>query len=173
MSVFRTSKSLRSLRISRVAGHSSARDQGAAKAAENTKWYSRTKFASAFSAAPVTAARSCCAFCLFHPNVELVFVTANEQAGKPVGEVHRNLNGLTKLNFIAAPEESSSRMSTAFSSRSRTDRRWTSFRACPENVKAIDLSGDFRLRDQSVFEKHYKQPHTAMSSQAGVCLRSD
>jgi N-acetyl-gamma-glutamyl-phosphate reductase len=36
----------------------------------------------------------------------------------------------------------------------------------PGNVKAIDLSGDFRLRDQSVFEKHYKQPHTAMTSQA-------
>ncbi|HET7287388.1 MAG TPA: hypothetical protein VFI71_07955, partial [Pyrinomonadaceae bacterium] len=34
---------------------------------------------------------------LFHPNVELVFVTANEQAGKPVGEVHRNLNCLTNL----------------------------------------------------------------------------
>src|SRR6185436_16444188 len=30
----------------------------------------------------------------------------------------------------------------------------------------IDLSGDFRLRDQSVFEKHYKQPHTAMAAQA-------
>jgi N-acetyl-gamma-glutamyl-phosphate reductase len=33
-------------------------------------------------------------------------------------------------------------------------------------VKAIDLSGDFRLREQSVFEKHYKQPHTAMNAQA-------
>jgi N-acetyl-gamma-glutamyl-phosphate reductase len=33
-------------------------------------------------------------------------------------------------------------------------------------TRAIDLSGDFRLRDQSVFEKHYKQTHTAMASQA-------
>jgi N-acetyl-gamma-glutamyl-phosphate reductase len=36
----------------------------------------------------------------------------------------------------------------------------------PVKIKAIDLSGDFRLRDQAVFEKHYKQPHTAMQSQA-------
>jgi N-acetyl-gamma-glutamyl-phosphate reductase len=36
----------------------------------------------------------------------------------------------------------------------------------PSTVKAIDLSGDFRLRDQEVFEEHYKQPHTAMSAQA-------
>ena len=35
----------------------------------------------------------------------------------------------------------------------------------PTSLKAIDLSGDFRLRDQAVFEKHYKQPHTAMASQ--------
>src|SRR6267142_346919 len=42
---------------------------------------------------------------LFHPNVKIVFVTANEQAGKAVGEVHRNLSGLTDLNFIRAPEK--------------------------------------------------------------------
>src|SRR6185503_2293706 len=35
----------------------------------------------------------------------------------------------------------------------------------PGEIKAIDLSGDFRLRDQAVFEKHYKQPHTAMQAQ--------
>jgi N-acetyl-gamma-glutamyl-phosphate reductase len=33
-------------------------------------------------------------------------------------------------------------------------------------VKAIDLSGDFRLRDQKTFEQHYDRPHTAMQSQA-------
>ncbi len=36
---------------------------------------------------------------LFHPNVKIAFVTANEQAGKPVSEVHRNLLGLTDLKF--------------------------------------------------------------------------
>jgi N-acetyl-gamma-glutamyl-phosphate reductase len=36
----------------------------------------------------------------------------------------------------------------------------------PAQVKAIDLSGDFRLRDQEVFEKHYGRAHTAMQSQA-------
>ena len=36
----------------------------------------------------------------------------------------------------------------------------------PESIKAIDLSGDFRLRDQALFEKHYKQAHTAMGAQA-------
>lgn len=36
----------------------------------------------------------------------------------------------------------------------------------PGNVKAIDLSGDFRLRDQQIFEQHYSRAHTAMESQS-------
>jgi N-acetyl-gamma-glutamyl-phosphate reductase len=35
----------------------------------------------------------------------------------------------------------------------------------PASVKAIDLSGDFRLRDQEIFEQHYGRVHTAMQSQ--------
>jgi N-acetyl-gamma-glutamyl-phosphate reductase len=104
---------------------------------------------------------------LFHPNVELAFVTANEHAGKPIGEVHRNLHGLTQLSFVKALEEPE-----------KLDGVDCVFLALPHgqamdivprlpgDVKAIDLSGDFRLRDQSVFEKHYKQPHTAMEAQA-------
>lgn len=103
---------------------------------------------------------------LFHPEVELVFVTANEQAGKPIGEVHKNLFGLTQLSFIKTPEDPE-----------RLNNVDCVFFALPHgqameliprlsaNVKAIDLSGDFRLRDQGVFEKHYKQPHTAMAAQ--------
>jgi len=104
---------------------------------------------------------------LFHPNVEVVFVTANEHAGKPVGEVHRNLHGLTELSFIKAPDE--------FESLSDLDcvffalphgQAMSMVPNLPTRLKVIDLSGDFRLRDQSVFESHYKQPHTAMAAQA-------
>ena len=101
---------------------------------------------------------------LFHPDVELVFVTANEQAGKRIGEVHRNLNGLTQLNFIAAPENVDG-VDCVFLALPH-GQAMDIVPRLPGNVKAIDLSGDFRLRDQSVFEKHYKQPHTAMTSQA-------
>jgi N-acetyl-gamma-glutamyl-phosphate reductase len=104
---------------------------------------------------------------LFHPDVELAFVTANEQAGKPVAEVHRNLIGITDLNFTKSPEEPE-----------KLDGVDCVFLALPHgqameivprlpgSVKAIDLSGDFRLHDQAVFEKYYKQTHTAMGAQA-------
>lgn len=102
---------------------------------------------------------------LFHPNVELVFVTANEHAGKPVGEVHRNLNGLTSLNFVTAPE-SIDNLDCVFLALPH-GQAMDIVPRLPGEIKAIDLSGDFRLRDQAAFEKHYKQPHTAMQTQAG------
>ena len=104
---------------------------------------------------------------LSHPHIEIVFVTANEQAGKAIGEVHRNLNGLTKLEFVKVPEDPE-----------KLDGVECVFLALPHgqameivphlpgNIKAVDLSGDFRLRDQLTFEKHYKQTHTAMGAQA-------
>src|SRR6185369_6590358 len=100
---------------------------------------------------------------LFHPDVELVFVTANEQAGKPVGEVHRNLNGLTELSFIKDPEDLSN-IDCVFLALPH-GQAMDIVPRLPHEVKAIDLSGDFRLRDQNVFEKHYKLQHTAMHAQ--------
>ena len=41
---------------------------------------------------------------LFHPNAEIVLVTANEHAGKAVGEVHKNLFGITDLRFEICSE---------------------------------------------------------------------
>jgi N-acetyl-gamma-glutamyl-phosphate reductase common form len=105
---------------------------------------------------------------LQHPNVDVAFVTANEHAGKAVGEVHRNLFGLTELNFIPAPDDVKSLGSVD-----------CLFLALPhgqaldivpslsESVKVIDLSGDFRLRDKNEFEEHYGREHTAMEYQAG------
>ena len=101
---------------------------------------------------------------LFHPQVEIVFVTANEQAGKPIGEVHRNLNGLTELSFTKAPEQVEGVECVFFAL--PHGQAMEIVPRLPASVKAIDLSGDFRLRDQVAFEKHYKQTHTAMSAQA-------
>jgi len=101
---------------------------------------------------------------LFHPHVEIVFVTANEQVGKSIGEVHRNLNGLTKLTFTKEPENLED-VDCVFLALPHGQAMEIVPRL-PGSVKAIDLSGDFRLRDQAAFEKHYKQTHTAMSAQA-------
>jgi N-acetyl-gamma-glutamyl-phosphate reductase len=103
---------------------------------------------------------------LFHPQVDLELVTANEHAGKRVAEVHRNLQGLTDLVFVNAPED--------FSSLANFDcvfmalphgQAMDLIPRLPATVRVIDLSGDFRLSDEGSFEQHYGHAHTAMEMQ--------
>jgi len=104
---------------------------------------------------------------LFHPQVEIAFVTANEHAGKAVGDVHRNLNGLTDLRFTSAPEqfENAQDLDCVFLALPHGQAMKIVPRL-PPPLKVIDLSGDFRLRDKAVFEEHYGREHTAMQAQA-------
>jgi N-acetyl-gamma-glutamyl-phosphate/LysW-gamma-L-alpha-aminoadipyl-6-phosphate reductase len=99
---------------------------------------------------------------LFHPQAEVALVTANEQAGKAVGEVHRNLFGLTGLRFEKAPEdfESLSGLDCVFLALPHGQALEVAPRL-PAGVKVVDLSGDFRLRDADEFREHYGREHTA------------
>lgn len=103
---------------------------------------------------------------LFHPNAEIVLVTANEHAGKAVGEVHKNLFGLTDLRFEKAPEDLSQleNVDVAFFGLPH-GQALSLIPQLPANVKIIDLSGDFRINDSEVFQKFYKLEHTAQELQ--------
>ncbi len=103
---------------------------------------------------------------LFHPHAEVVLVTANEHAGKAVGEVHRNLNGLTDLRFVKAPEdfESLSGLDCVFLALPHGQALEVAPRL-PAGVKVVDLSGDFRLGDAEEFREHYGREHTATELQ--------
>jgi N-acetyl-gamma-glutamyl-phosphate reductase len=105
---------------------------------------------------------------LFHPDVEIAFVTANEHAGKTVGEVHKNLLGLTDLTFVTAHEDLSrlTDIDVAFFALPHGQALGL-IPQLPEGVKAIDLSGDFRLDDREAFAKFYKLDHSAMELQKG------
>jgi N-acetyl-gamma-glutamyl-phosphate reductase len=103
---------------------------------------------------------------LFHPAAEIVLVTANEHAGKSVGEVHKNLYGLTDLQFEKAPDDLSSltNVDVAFFGLPH-GQALNLIPHLPKNVKVVDLSGDFRLTDAEVFKQFYKLEHTATDLQ--------
>ncbi|HTH52224.1 MAG TPA: N-acetyl-gamma-glutamyl-phosphate reductase, partial [Pyrinomonadaceae bacterium] len=93
---------------------------------------------------------------LFHPHVEIVLVTANEHAGKAVSDVHRNLLGLTDLRFETAPEDLSSiEVDAAFFALPH-GQALSLMPQLRQNVKVVDLSGDFRIDDPDTFKKFYK-----------------
>jgi N-acetyl-gamma-glutamyl-phosphate reductase len=104
---------------------------------------------------------------LQHPHADVRFVTANEHAGKAVSEVHKNLLGLTDLQFIKAPEnlDGLSEIDCAFFALPHGQAMEIAPKL-PATVKVIDLSGDFRLSDAEVFARHYGREQTAMGAQS-------
>lgn len=96
---------------------------------------------------------------LFHPNADIVLVTANEHAGKAVGSVHRNLNGLTDLVFETAPEDLSKLDADIAFFALPHGQAISQIPQLASSIKAIDLSGDFRIDDAETFTKYYKLQH--------------
>jgi N-acetyl-gamma-glutamyl-phosphate reductase common form len=102
---------------------------------------------------------------LFHPQVEIKLVTANEHAGKRVDAVHPNLARLTDLQFTTAPDAAElGELDCVFLALPHGQAMGIVPRL-PRTVKAIDLSGDFRLRDAEAFKQFYGFEQTEMAAQ--------
>lgn len=92
---------------------------------------------------------------LFHPNVDIALVTANEHAGKPVSAVHQNLRGLTDLVFETVPETLHD-IDVVFLAMPHGHAA-SIVPTIPENISIIDLSGDFRLSDAEQIKQFYSR----------------
>jgi len=102
---------------------------------------------------------------LFHPHVEIGLVTANEHAGKAVSEVHRNLLGLTNLQFMRAPADLSSVEADVVFFALPHGQALALAPQLKSHIKVVDLSGDFRINDPETFKQFYKLDHTATDLQ--------
>jgi N-acetyl-gamma-glutamyl-phosphate/LysW-gamma-L-alpha-aminoadipyl-6-phosphate reductase len=102
---------------------------------------------------------------LFHPQVDLRLVTANEHAGKRVDSVHPNLAKLTDLAFAKMPDPSALEDLDCVFLALPHGQAMEILPSLPRSLKVIDLSGDFRLNDADVFKTFYGREHTAMTSQ--------
>jgi N-acetyl-gamma-glutamyl-phosphate reductase len=102
---------------------------------------------------------------LFHPQADLKLVTANEHAGKRVDAVHPNLAKLTDLKFEAMPDPREFDGLDCLFLALPHGQAMDIVPSLPRSLKAIDLSGDFRLNDGDVFKRFYSRDHTAMQAQ--------
>ncbi len=97
---------------------------------------------------------------LNHPHIELTYVTADRYRDQKAASLYPNLTGICDLSY------------TVFDSRQAKENSDLLFLALPhgtsmkivpqlmdEDHKIIDLSGDFRLVDKTVYEKWYGIPH--------------
>jgi N-acetyl-gamma-glutamyl-phosphate reductase len=99
---------------------------------------------------------------LFNPNVEVARVTAVDNIGKKVGEVHFNLAGLTDLTFEQmSPKEAVAGMDVAFLAMPHKTTAKVVLEILDAGVRIVDLSGDFRLRDPKAYARYYGVDHPA------------
>ena len=93
---------------------------------------------------------------LFHPKAELICVTSRKFSGKYLSNVHPNLRGITKIKFENYDVNTiSEKCDYVFLSVPHR----ASMNIVPElletGVKVIDLSADFRIKNQEVYEYYY------------------
>lgn len=102
---------------------------------------------------------------LFHPQVELELVTANEHAGKRIDAVHPNLAHLTDLRFETMQDLRELQALDCVFLALPHGQSMEIVPSLPSSVRVIDLSGDFRLNDAAKFKRFYGRAHTAMDAQ--------
>jgi len=96
---------------------------------------------------------------LGHPQVEVVQVTSQRYAGRFVHGVHPNLRGATRLKFSTVEDLQHCDLLFLALPHGRSSAQIDLFAAIAGRI--IDLSADFRLRDLSMYERWYNQPHTS------------
>lgn len=95
-----------------------------------------------------------------HPHVELVAVTSETYAGKPVAAAFPGLLGLTDLAFEPLdPARLASVADIVFLALPHTASAPTAAALLEAGCRVIDLSADFRLRDPRVYEHWYRVKH--------------
>ncbi len=93
---------------------------------------------------------------LLHPNVEIVFAHSNSNAGKPLYHVHTDLLGDTTLLFAS---ELSNNIDVLFLCMGHGDsKKFLAANSIPSNVRIIDLSQDFRLKENATDKWVYGLP---------------
>jgi N-acetyl-gamma-glutamyl-phosphate/LysW-gamma-L-alpha-aminoadipyl-6-phosphate reductase len=94
---------------------------------------------------------------LFHPQVEIHQVTSERHAGKPVASLHPNLRKICRHKFVAAAELEPCDVLFLGLPHGQVMDRLTEFEALADSL--VDLSADFRLRDNGAYEAWYGRSH--------------
>ncbi|EAR00489.1 N-acetyl-gamma-glutamyl-phosphate reductase [Maribacter sp. HTCC2170] len=87
---------------------------------------------------------------LNHPNAEIDFVFSTTRAGKQVSSAHADLTGLTNLEFTENVNLTVDLVFLCLGHGNSTN--FLNDHSFSNNTKIIDLSNDFRLNDDAVFQ---------------------
>lgn len=100
-----------------------------------------------------------------HPSFRITAVSADRKAGQPMASVFPFLGGLDLPDLVRIEEIDFAGVDLAFCALPHATTQEV-IAALPRNLKIVDLSADFRLRDPADYEKWYGKPHAAPDLQA-------
>lgn len=101
---------------------------------------------------------------LRHPNIEITTLTANSHAGKDIAQVYPHLANYGLPMLVQNDQVDWNDVDVAFCGLPHATSQRV-IKDLPEQVKIIDISADFRLRDPQVYENTYGSPHIALDMQ--------
>jgi N-acetyl-gamma-glutamyl-phosphate reductase len=99
-----------------------------------------------------------------HPAMKIVALSADRKAGMAMDQVFPFLRHLDLPILQKIDEIDFSGVDLCFCALPHATTQVV-VNALPRNLKIVDLSADFRLRDPAEYEKWYGQPHTAVELQ--------
>jgi len=95
-----------------------------------------------------------------HPELEIAALAANSKAGQGMGAVFPHLRHLDLPDLVTIDEIDFAGIDLCFCALPHKTSQEV-IAALPRDLKIIDLSADFRLRDPADYEKWYGNPHAA------------
>lgn len=102
---------------------------------------------------------------LGHPAIEIVYLTANSHAGKPMAAVFPHLGTYGLPDLIKNEDADWSKVDAVFCGLPHATSQAV-IKTLPGHLKIIDMSADFRLRDAATYAKWYGGEHQARDLQA-------
>jgi N-acetyl-gamma-glutamyl-phosphate reductase len=95
-----------------------------------------------------------------HPGLEIAALTADRKAGLEMAEVFPHLGHLDLPRLSRIDETDFSSVDIAFCALPHATSQEV-IAGLPRDLRIVDLSADFRLRDVAAYERWYGQPHAA------------
>ena len=99
-----------------------------------------------------------------HPNIEIVALSGERKAGMEMAEVFPHLRHMTLPRLCKIEEIDFAGIDLCFCALPHKTSQEV-IAALPGDLKIVDLSADFRLRDPSEYEKWYGNKHAALAQQ--------
>lgn len=99
-----------------------------------------------------------------HPDMEIVALSGDRKAGMSMGDVFPHLRPLRLPDLQKIEEIDFSQVDLAFCALPHATSQAV-ISELPRDLKIVDLSADFRLRDPAAYEKWYGKPHSAVEMQ--------